>query len=171
MRVEPTRIKIIEEAKRIENDASYSAKGHYEAAGYWTRFHLMIGIPTVVLSAIAGASALAQFDNHSIITGFLAIIVAALTAVATCLNPNEKATSHQNVGNKYNALRNKVHVFCNIDTSIENSEQELIKQLKELAKQRDELNQDSLPISRLAYKKAQRIIENKAAAKSTRSDP
>ena len=102
MRVEPTRIKIIEEAKRIENDASYSAKGHYEAAGYWTRFHLMIGIPTVVLSAIAGASALAQFDNHSIIAGFLAIIVAALTAVATFLNPNEKANSHQNVGNKYN---------------------------------------------------------------------
>ncbi len=170
MRVEPTRIKIIEEAKRIENDASYSAKGHYEAAGYWTRFHLMIGIPTVVLSAIAGASALAQFDNHSIIAGFLAIIVAALTAVATFLNPNEKANSHQNVGNKYNALRNKVRVFCNVDSSVENSEQELIRQLKELAKQRDELNQDSLPISSWAYKKAQKVIENKATAKSTRSD-
>ena len=171
MVVEPTRIKIVEEAKRIENDTSYSAKGHYEAAEYWTRFHLMIGIPTAILSAVAGASALAQFDNHSIIAGFLAIVVTALTAVATFLNPNEKANSHQNVGNKYNALRNKVRVFCNIDSLVESSEQELIKQLKELAKQRDELNQDSLPVSTWAYKKAQKVIENKARAKSTRSDP
>jgi hypothetical protein len=171
MTVEPTRIKIVEEAKRIENDTSYSAKGHYEAAEYWTRFHLMIGIPTAILSAVAGASALAQFDNHSIIAGFLAIVVTTLTAVATFLNPNEKANSHQNVGNKYNALRNKVRVFCNIDSSVESSAQELIKQLKELAKQRDELNQDSLPVSTWAYKKAQKVIENKARAKSTRSGP
>ncbi len=171
MVVEPTRIKIVEEAKRIENDTSYSAKGHYEAAEYWTRFHLMIGIPTAILSAVAGASALAQFDNHSIIAGFFAIVVTTLTAVATFLNPNEKANSHQNVGNKYNALRNKVRVFCNIDSSVESSEQELIKQLKELAKQRDELNQDSLPVSTWAYKKAQKVIENKARAKLTRSDP
>ncbi len=171
MVAEPTRIKIVEEAKRIENDTSYSAKGHYEAAEYWTRFHLMIGIPTAILSAVAGASALAQFDNHSIIAGFLAIVVTALTAVATFLNPNEKANSHQSVGNKYNALRNKVRVFCNIDSLVESSEQELIKQLKELAKQRDELNQDSLPVSTWAYKKAQKVIENKARAKLTRSDP
>ncbi len=64
MTVEPTRLKIIEEAKRIEHDALYSAKGHYEAAERWTRFHLTIGIPTAILSAIAGAAALAQFDNH-----------------------------------------------------------------------------------------------------------
>jgi hypothetical protein len=164
MTVEPTRIKIVEEAKRIENDTLYSAKGHYEAAEYWTRFHLTIGIPTAILSAIAGASALAQFDNHNIIAGFLAIIVAALTAVATFLNPNEKSNAHQNVGNKYNALRNHVHVFCNIDSSVENSEQELIKQLKELARQRDELNQDSPPISSWAYKKAQKLIKSKTIA-------
>jgi hypothetical protein len=167
MTVESTRVKIIEEAKRIENDALYSAKGHYEAAESWTRFHLTIGIPTAILSAIAGASALAQFDYHNIIAGSLAILVAALTAVATFLNPNEKATSHQIVGNKYNALRNKVHIFCNIDSSVENSEQELIKHLKDLATQRDELNQDSPPISSWAYKKAQKVIENKTTAKST----
>jgi hypothetical protein len=114
MIVEPIRIKNVEEAKRIENDALYSAKGHYEAAKYWTRFHLTIGISTAILSAIAGASALAQFDNHNIIAGFLAIIVAALTAVATFLNPNEKANAHQNVGNKYNALRNKVRNYSGL---------------------------------------------------------
>ena len=169
MTVEPTRLKIIEEAKRIEHDTLYSAKGHYEASQYWTKFHLIIGIPTAVLSALAGASALAQFDNHSIIAGFLAIAVAAFTAVVTFLNPNEKATSHQNVGNKYNALRNKVHVFCNIDASVEDSDQELIQQLKELARQRDELNQDSPPISNWAYKKAQKVMKDKTIKNQTDS--
>ncbi len=62
---------------------------------------------------------------------------------------------------RYLKLRNKVHVFCTIDSSVENSEQELIKQLKELARQRDELNQDSPPISSWAYKKAQKVIKDK----------
>jgi hypothetical protein len=53
------------------------------------------------------------------------------------------------------------------NTYVENSEQELIKHLKDLATQRDELNQDSPPISSWAYKKAQKVIENKTTAKST----
>jgi hypothetical protein len=162
MAVEPIRAKIIEEAKHIENDTLYSAKGHYEAAKYWRNLHLLIGIPTVVLSATAGASALTQFDYHNIIAGFLAITVAALTALTTFLNPNEKANSHQNAGDKFSAIRNGVRMFYNIDSSLATPEHELIRQLKDFAKQRDELNQSSLPISGWAYKTAQRVIKNKA---------
>jgi len=158
---ELTKAKIIEEAKHIENDAHYSAKGHFEVADYWTHYHLYLGIPAATLSAIAGAAALAQFDNHSIIAGVLAIIVAALTGVTTFLNPNEKASAHQNVGNKYNALRNKARAFYNLDTLMEESEQKLVEQLKALARQRDELNEGSLPISDRAYKKARKFIQHK----------
>ncbi len=166
MAIETIKARIVEEAKRIENDTLYSAKGHYEAANYWKNFHIVIGVPVAMLSAVAGASALAQFDNHSIIAGFLSIIVAALTAVITFLNPNEKASSHQNVGNKYNALRNKARAFYTIDACVENSEQELMKRLQDLTKQRDEINQISLPIPYRAYKKAQRTITGKETAKS-----
>lgn len=150
---------LIKEARRIEEDSLYSAKGHFVAANFWTNFHLWIGVPTAILAAIAGASALSQFDNHNIIAGILAIIVTALTAVTTFLNPNEKANSHRNAGNKYNSLRNKARIFCEIDSYGEDSEQEITKQLKELAKQRDELNQNSSQIPRWAYKKARKGIE------------
>jgi len=114
-----------------------------------------------IYSSIENTAALAQFDNHSIIAGALAIMVAAFTGVTTFLNPNEKASAHQNVGNKYNALRNKARTFYNLDTLIEGSEQGLIEQLKALGKQRDELNEGSPPISDWAYKKAQKFIVHK----------
>ena len=93
---------LIKEARRIEEDSLYSAKGHFVAANFWTNFHLWIGVPTAILAAIAGASALSHFGNHHVLAGILAIIVTALTAVTTFLNPNEKASSHRNAGNKYN---------------------------------------------------------------------
>lgn len=150
---------LVKEARRIEEDSLYSAKGHFVAANFWTNFHLWIGVPTAILAALAGASALSQFDNQNIIAGILAIIVTALTAVTTFLNPNEKVNSHRNAGNKYNSLRNKARIFCEIDSSGENSDQELIRQLKELAKRRDELNQNSPQIPRWVYKKARKGIE------------
>ncbi len=157
--MESIKEKIIREAGRIEEDSLFSAKGHFVVADFWVSFHLWIGVPTAVLAAIAGTSALSQFEKHNIIAGILAIIVAALTAVTTFLNPNEKANSHLNAGNNYNSLRNKARIFCEIDSYGEDSDQEITKQLKELAKQRDGLNQDSPQIPRWAYKKARKGIE------------
>src|SRR5713226_9712272 len=64
MITESTRLEILKEVRRIEEDALYSANGHFEQAKRWTNVHLLIGIPAALLSALAGASALAQFDNH-----------------------------------------------------------------------------------------------------------
>ena len=146
--------KLIDEGRRVEEDCLYSGKGHFVAADCWTNFHLWIGVPTAILAGIAGASALSQFDNHSIIAGLLAIVVTALTAVTTFLNPNGKANPHRNAGNEYYSLRNKARIFCEIDSYGKNSDQELTKHLKKLAKQRDELNQNSPLIPKWAHRKA-----------------
>ena len=153
------REKIKKEAKRVEEDSLYSAKGQFVAASHWTRVHLWLGIPSAVLAAVAGVSALPQFDYNNIIAGVLAIIVATLTAITTFLNPNEKANSHLNAGNKYNSLGNEARIFFDIDCYQENSDAELTKQLKVLAKLRDELNQSSPQIPRWAYEKARKGIE------------
>ncbi len=150
---------IFKEAKRIEEDSLYSAKGHFITANFWMNFHLWIGIPTAIIAAIAGASALSQFDNHNIIAASLAIIVTALTAITTFLNPNDKANCHRNSGNKYNSLKNKARVFYEVDAYGEDSNQDLTKHLKELSEQRDSLNQNNPLIPRWAYKKAKKRIE------------
>ncbi len=158
-----TKEEIIKEAQRIEESVLYSAKGHFVAANFWTNFHLWVGIPMVLLAAIAGASALSQFDPKHIIAGILSIVVAALSGVMTFLNPNEKASAHLNAGNNYDSLQGKVRMFWSIDCWREESEQVLTEKLKYFSEQKDRLNQSSPQIPRWAYKRAKRgILEGEA---------
>lgn len=154
-----TKEAVVKEAKRIEESSLYTAKGHFVAAQFWTNFHLWVGIPTAILAAIAGASALAQFDNHNIVAGILSIVVVALTALTTFLNPNEKASVHLNSGNNYDALQSKVRIFWTIDCWEENSEQVLTNKLKDLSEQRDKLNRGCPQVPSWAYKIARKGIE------------
>jgi hypothetical protein len=116
-------------------------------------------LPTAVLAAIAGVSALSQFDNHNIVAGVIAIIVAALTALTTFLDPNSKSNTHHSAGNLYNALRNKARIFYEIDSCVDCSDRDLIDQLKELTNQRDELNQNSPITPKWVFEKAKTSIE------------
>jgi len=109
---------IIVEARRVEQDCLYSAKGHFVAATIWGRVHYWIGVPAAVLATIAGASALSQFDNHNVVAGVLSLGAAALSAISTFLNPNAKAQAHANAGNRYNAVRNQARVFYQIDEGV-----------------------------------------------------
>lgn len=156
--------RITEEAKRIGEDSLYSAKGHFYAGQHWVNIHLWIGVPATILAAIAGASALSQFDYHNVVTGVLSIMVAALTAVATFLNPNEKASMHQVAGNSYNSLRNRARIFREIEMGNIADDKLLVKELKDLNSERDKLNKESPQIPKWAYKKARRSIEEGEAS-------
>lgn len=154
---------IKKEAARIEEDSIYSSKGHFYAGQRWTNIHLWIGIPTIALAAIAGASALSEFQFHSMVAAVLSIVVAALTAVATFVNPNERALAHKNAGNKYSSLKNRSRIFYSIELSVENELNELTKQLKSLDDQRTKLNDESPQIPKWALKKARTGIEDSEA--------
>jgi hypothetical protein len=150
---------IVREAKRIEEALLFSSKRHFKAAGLWSGFHLCIGFPVVVVSAVAGASAFAQFDVNHVIAGVLSLAVAALTSVMTFLNPNAKAAAHQNAGNKYDSLMNKVRMFWSIDCWRAESEEVLTERLKYFSEQKDNLNLSSPQTNFIAYWLAKRGIE------------
>ncbi len=150
--------KIINEAKRIEEDSLYSAKGHFYAGQCWVNTNLWLGGFSAVLSAVAGASALSQFDYHNIVAGGLSIVVAGLTAVITFINPNERATVHQKTGNKYNALRNDTRIFYDIEAN-EADDKKAIDDLKKLNDRRNKLNIESHQIPKWAFEKARKGIE------------
>ncbi|MCL6088178.1 MAG: SLATT domain-containing protein [Actinobacteria bacterium] len=156
--VSKTKEEIIKEAQRIEESTMYSSKGHFVAANFWTNFHLWIGIPMILLAAIAGAYALSQFNPKHIIAGIISIIVAALSSVMTFLNPNEKASTHLNAGNNYDSLQNKVRMFWSIDCWREESEQVLTERLRYFSELKDRVNQSSPQIPCWAYKLAKKGI-------------
>jgi hypothetical protein len=157
--VSKTKAEIIKEAKRIEEALLYSSKKHFVSAQYWSASHAFLGLPMVVLSAVAGAEAFKQFDKQHELAGYLSIGVAVLSAIMTFLNPNERATKHTNVGNSYDALMNRVRIFWSIDCWGEESEAVLTKQLKDFSDHKDKLNQNAPQPFPFAYGIAKRGIE------------
>lgn len=155
---------ILKEVKRIEEDSLYSSKSHFYAAQFWSNLHLWLGVPAAVLAAVAGVSALSEFNNHSLIAGLLAIIVSALSAVNVFLNPNEKANSHHNAGSQYNALRNSARIFSEIHLNIDGNSEDILKKMEKMNDKRNSLNEKSPQIPRWAFKKARRGIREGEAS-------
>lgn len=144
------------EASRIEEDALYSAKGHWEAAKPWEHRHLWLGVPTTVCAAAAGVSA---FADYPILSGALAVGVAVGSALITFVNPSERHRRHCDAGNAYKALSNDARIFRTVDCTLDGDPVALATKLKELNQRRNDLNQGSPLIPRKAFETARRGIE------------
>ena len=149
---------IIKEAQRIEEALLISSKKHFVSAQCWGIFHTFLGLPMVVISAIAGAEAFKQFDKQHVLAGYLSISVAVLSAIMTFLNPNQRASKHLASGNGYDALMNRVRIFWSIDCWREGSEAVLTKELKDFSEQKNRLNLNAPPPFIFAYQIAKRGI-------------
>ncbi|QXP87470.1 SLATT domain-containing protein [Methylococcus capsulatus] len=145
------------EAERIEEDTEHSFKGHYNAAARWARYHLLIGLPSALLAAVAGAAA---FKDQPEWAGALALLSTAMTTVLTFLKPSERAEMHKTVAGQYQALRNQARLFREIGLTDGLSAEEAKARLFELAKTRDELNQSSPAIARCDYELAKKDIDS-----------
>lgn len=164
---------LVSEAERLEEDSVFSSKGHYAAADYWRNTHLIVGIPTAILTGLAGVVILAGNGevlgiSISLVFGLVALAGAVSTAIMTFLSPQEKSTKHQAAGDNYNSLKGRARRFYDIDiyrTSY-NLEQ-LAERLELLIEKRDELNQASPLIPERAYKKAKKGIEEGQASYET----
>jgi len=145
------------EAWRIEEDATFSSCGHFEASKPWAHLNLWLGIPFTLASAAAGVSAL---KDMPLLASTIAFGVAAGTALMTFLTPQQRYKLHADCGNAYGALRNEVRIFRLIECSSGRTSEELLAQLKEFDIRRNELNASSPIIPERAFKKARRGIED-----------
>jgi hypothetical protein len=118
------------ELQRIEEDCIHSGKGHFNAGDRWARYHYWLGIPSVVLSALAGA---AFFKDYGSIAGVMSSIVAILTSLMTFLKPSERA-AHKGSGDQCLTLRNDARVFREIRLGYACDEQAAIAGMDEFTK-------------------------------------
>lgn len=142
------------ESLRLDEDCTYSSRGHFEAERFWSRVNHWIGVPAALISGIAGVSA---FNQQTILAGTLAVIAAALAALATFLNPSARAAEHHAVGTKYLSLRNDSR-FLRETWSSPNDFVTFRDKLASIVQRRNELNESSPPIPRHAFKAARRRI-------------
>ena len=147
---------IVAEAKRLEEDALYTAKGHFEAAARWERFNLAVGLIATTAAALAAVFTLSHNDTVVIL---LAMLVSISTGVITFLNPNKIAASHHRAGTEYNAIRNKARIFYEIECQSNDANDHLIAELKAMSRQKDDLSATSPSVPQWAFNHARRGIE------------
>jgi hypothetical protein len=144
------------EAERLEEDATYSSKGHFNAEDTWVRRNYWLGVPATILGAVAGA---ALFKSQPEVASIFTLVASLLTGLMTFLKPNERATMHRAAAGQFLALRNDARFFREIELIQADRISELPDRLKALAATRNELNQKSPSIPRRAFVAARKGIE------------
>lgn len=144
------------ELTRIEEDCIHSGKAQFNAGVRWSRYHLWLGVPSVILSALAGT---AFFKGEPEIAGAMSSVVTILTALMTFLKPSERASSHKSSGDQYLTLRNDARVLRTIKLDVACDDTAAVANLDEITKRRNELNQASAQVSRKDFERARTGIE------------
>ncbi len=144
------------EAERIEEDATYSSKSHFNAEDTWVRRQYWLGIPATALAAIAGA---ALIKSHPEWASAFTLLASLLTGLMTFLKPNERAAMHRTAAGQFLALRNEARLFREVELLQADQMAELPERLKALSAARNELNQKSPSIPHGAFIAARKGIE------------
>ena len=136
------------EADRLEWDALYSMKGHFNASMLWNAAHYTLGISGVVLGVLAAKQSGAVMGTWASI---IVVVSAAITAVITFLKPSEKAKPHHAAGVFYGDIKRKARMFQNISMKLESDPRVLRKELDAIVTAYHERQKNDPPIPRLAY--------------------
>lgn len=144
------------EAERLEEDATYSSKGHFNAEDTWVYRNYWLGVPATILGAVAGATLIESQPEWA--TAFT-LLASLLTGLMTFLKPNEHAAMHRAAAGQFLALRNEARFFREIELLQSDRLDELPERLKALSAARNELNLNSPSIPRRAFVAARKGIE------------
>ena len=152
------------ELKRIEEDSTYSSKGHFVVAQVWSKVHLVLGLPAAALGSVAGATFLTDSTTGVEVKGLMAVASGALVTVMTFLNASDKASSHYNSGNAFTTLRNDARSYRVTGIHQAATDVEAWDTLQVFNDRRNGLNETSLQIPRWAFKIARKGIEEDGEA-------
>jgi len=154
--------KIIEELKaeadRLEWDALYTMKGHFNAALLWNVAHYGLGVFAVVLGALAGKEFFGA--QNSTFASAIGAVSAALAAIITFLKPSEKAQPHHAAGVFYGTIKRKARMFQNISLLCDTDPQALRRELDAMVAAYHEYQQSAPPVPTPAYWITRRGVRN-----------
>lgn len=95
--------------------ASYQT-GQYNQATYLEKRHYQLGIPAVVLAAIAGTTVFANLSKDfstaaRLTVAIISITTAILTALQTFLNYGKRAETYRAISHQFGTLRREIDVL------------------------------------------------------------
>lgn len=153
--------RIKDEAKHLVALCLLAAERHYAAETPWYHVNYYLGIPSMIVAAIAGATALSTFAGHEWVTAGIALLAAALSALLTFLDPYKRASVHHTTARGYEAIYHAAGRFLRLNLTKDNLEPDVIeKTLAAFTTKFDELLQSSPALPESAYKTAEQNLRN-----------
>lgn len=125
-------------------------KCHYLASERFSKYNYFLGIPTIILSTIVGASVFSSLSQNPktqiiILVGLASLAAAVLSSLQTFLSFSEKAEKHRLFGTKYGMAGREMERIKSSRTPICEEELDMIqRQLDEMAKDAPRIPEDLL---------------------------
>jgi hypothetical protein len=126
------------------------------ATSAWRWIYFALGVPTTVLAAIAGASALA---HYRIVAAVFALAAAVASALMTFTNPSGQVVEHRKASSRYQAAANRARLLWEVRSVGETDTESLRQELDELIKEWNETNEGSPPLFESLRRRARRQAE------------
>jgi hypothetical protein len=134
---------------------------HYDSEALFSRRHLWLGLPVILLSTIVGTSVFSTLQktaqtpegvNLRILVGMLSVAAAALAGLQTFLRYAERAEKHRVAGARFASLKTKIElVSCLPPTKPD----ELEKALSQIQKSWTELSEETPAIPPRIWRKVE----------------
>lgn len=111
--------------------SSIRTLAHRFSARFWKQFDLGLNLPSTVLAAISGTSALSNSNSNPLFfVGAFGLVVAVLTSINTFLKPSNTSSEHLHLAAKYAALRNEIDLFLSRNSIAEDEKNEQYRPIK-----------------------------------------
>lgn len=94
-----------------------SQRTHYECGSRLSRLHLLLGIPTIILTVVVATAVFASLGNETvsgrmkIVIGLLSVAAAVLASLQTFLGLAQRADQHKSAGTRYGALARALEIL------------------------------------------------------------
>ncbi len=127
------------------NELDIKQKGHYLTTLRFEKYHYGIGLPSTILSAVAGASFLTAQSNPviKIIAGSIALLAAIFAAIMTFYSYSKRSEQHRTSAAHYNDIKRQLSYLPEF---FPESPKEQEKVITEINMQISAIDDDALPI-------------------------
>ncbi len=158
---------LTDKLKRIKVDCLYGKKKHFNAGDRHEKIHYQIGVPLIIINVLTGSVLFYVLTDNvtnwiKFIPLVLALVAALLSGFQTYLNLPQKVEGHRRIGNRYLAVMKKCDRLQGYIADNLLSSEDIINKLEEIAKEADDINQESeaFPTNQKDYAMAQKGIKD-----------
>jgi len=146
-------------------------RAHWDAARFYEKVNLGLGIATAIAAAISGTTAFTQIQNQAeqgglniwlqVGVGIFALTAAALGATQAFVRPSELAARHKQAAQKFGKLRREIELHLNLGLPTGHEKREQL--LTDFRLRWDAVDEESLPLPKRIYDNVEAEYERKSS--------